>query len=338
MMFNRRLTIAVLVAAVSMMGSAGAFAAEKKKAAPAPTAVEKPKPLPDPVARVNGVAIPAADLQKALAAFSKSPSAAQVPPGQEKAVQQFLLNQMIGGELMYQVAKNTPVKDQDKQINDALGRLKARFKTEDEYKKGLQEQGLNEKDLRELIQRNVVIENHIEQVVVPKQVVTDAEVKEFYDKNPETFTQPEQVRASHILITLDAKATDADKKKAKEKIEGLLKQAKAGADFAKLAQENSGCPSSKQGGDLGYFGKGQMVKPFEETAFSMKPGEVSGVVETQFGYHIIKLIEKKAPSKIPFNDVKAKITDSLKRKKVSEAINSIMEDAKKKAKIEVYLK
>ena len=337
MMFNRRLTIAVLVAAVSMIGSAGAFAAEKK-AAPAPAAAEKAKPLPDPVARVNGVAIPAADLQKALTAFSKSPSAAQVPPGQEKAVQQFLLNQMIGGELMYQVAKNTPVKDQDKQINDALGKLKARFKTDDEYKKGLQEQGLNEKDLRELIRRNVIIENHIEQMVVPKQTVSDAEVKEFYDKNPETFTQPEQVRASHILITVDATATDADKKAAKEKAEGFLKQVKAGADFAKLAQENSGCPSSKQGGDLGYFGKGQMVKPFEETAFAMKTGDVSGVVETQFGYHIIKLTEKKSPSKIPFNDVKVRIADSLKRKKVSEAINATLEDAKKKAKIEVYLK
>lgn len=337
MMFNRRLTIAVLVAAVSMVGSAGAFAAEKK-AAPAPAAAEKPKPLPDPVARVNGAAIPAADLQKALTAFGKSPSASQVPPGQEKAVQQFLLNQMIGGELMYQVAKNTPVKDQDKQISDALGRLKARFKTDEDYKKGLQEQGLNEKDLRELIRRNVIIENHIEQVVVPKQTVTDAEVKEFYDKNPETFTQPGQVRASHILITLDAKATDADKKKAKDKAEDLLKQIKAGADFAKLAQENSGCPSSKQGGDLGYFGKGQMVKPFEEAAFAMKPGEVSGVVETQFGYHIIKLTERKAPSKVAFDDVKAKIADSLKRKKVSEAINTILEDAKKKAKIEVYLK
>ncbi|WP_277058460.1 peptidylprolyl isomerase [Trichlorobacter lovleyi] len=335
MMFNRCLTIAVLAAAVAMLGSADAGAAEKK---PAPAAVEKTNSLPDPVARVNGVAIPAADLQKALNAFSKSPSAAQVPPGKEKEVQQFLLNQMLGGELMYQVAKATPVKDLDKKIDDAVTKLKARFKTNDEYLQGLKEQGLSEKDLRELIRRNVIIENHIEQVIVPKQVVTDAEVKEFYDKNPETFTQPEQVRASHILITLDAKATDADKKKAKEKIEDLLKQVKAGADFAKLAQENSGCPSSKQGGDLGYFGKGQMVKPFEETAFAMKPGDVSGVVETQFGYHIIKLTEKKAAAKIAFDEVKAKIADSLKRKKVTEAINATLEDAKKKAKIEVFLK
>jgi peptidyl-prolyl cis-trans isomerase C len=335
MMLKRCLAIAILVSTVSVLGGAGVDAADKK---PAPVvAVEKTKPLPDPVARVNGVAIPAADLQKALNAFNKSPSAAQVPPGKEVEVQKFLLNQMIGGELMFQVSQKTPVKDQDKQIEAAIAKLKARFKTEDDYKKGLQDQGLVEKDLRELIRRNVVIENHIEQTIVPTQKVTDAEVKEFYDKNPETFTQPEQVRASHILLTVDAKATDADKKKAKAKADELVKKLKGGADFAKLALENSGCPSSKQGGDLGYFGKGQMVKPFEETAFGMKPGEVSSVVETQFGYHIIKLVEKKSASKIAFNDVKAKIADSLKRKKVSEAINTALEEAKKKAKIELFL-
>ena len=335
MLLKRCLAIAVLASTVSMLGSVGVGAADKK---PAPLVAAKPASLPDPVARVNGIAIPAADLQKALNAFSKSPSAAQVPPGKEKEVQQFLLNQMLNGELMYQVAQKTPVKDLDKQINDALAKLETRFKTKDDYKKGLQEQGLTEKDLRELIRRNVVIENHVEHVIVPAQKVTDAEVQEFYNKNPETFTQPEQVRASHILLTVDAKATDADKKKAKAKADELLKKLKAGADFAKLAQDNSGCPSSKQGGDLGYFGKGQMVKPFEETAFGLKPGEVSGVVETQFGYHIIKLVEKKAASKIAFNDVKAKIADSLKRKKVTEAINATLEDAKKKAKIELFLK
>jgi len=330
------MAVAVVVAAVTMLGNPSVEAAEKK---PAPAvSAGKTTSVPDPVARVNGVAIPAIEFQKALSAFTKSPAAAQVPPGKEKEVQQFLVNQMLGGELMYQVAQSTPVKEQDKKVDAAVAKLKARFKTAEEFQKGLQEQGLTEKDLRELIRRNVVIENYIEQVIVPKQTVAAAEVKEFYDKNPETFAQTEQIRASHILVTVDANASDADRKKAKEKIEGLLKQLQSGADFAKLAQENSGCPSSKQGGDLGYFSKGQMVKPFEEKAFSMKPGEFSGVVETQFGYHIIKLVEKKAASKLLFDDVKDKIMDSLKRKKVSEAINATLEDARKKAKIEIYLK
>jgi len=118
----------------------------------------------------------------------------------------------------------------------------------------------------------------------------------------------------------------------------LLKQARAGADFAKLAQDNSSCPSSKQGGDLGYFGKGQMVKPFEDAAFALKPGEISGVVETQFGYHIIKAVEKKAPSKVALEDVKPKIEESLKRRKVGEAVNNTLEEARKKSKIELFLK
>lgn len=336
MTLRKCMTVAVVVSALSVSVVAGATAAEKTTAPVA--AAEKTTPLPDPVARINGVAIPAADLQKALNAFSKSPAAAQVPPGKEKELQQFLLNQMLGAELMYQIAEKTPVKDQDKKVADAVARLKTRFKTDDEYKKGLQEQGMTEQSLQELIRRNVIIENYIEQVIVPKQQVSDAEVKAFYDKNPDAFNQPEQIRASHILITVDPKASAADKKKAKEKIEALLKQIKAGIDFAKLAKEQSGCPSSKQGGDLGYFGKGQMVKPFEDAAWALKPGEVSGVVETQFGYHIIKLSEKKPAGKIPFEDVKLKIADSLKRQKVSEAINATLEEAKKKAKIEILLK
>lgn len=337
MKVQRRLIVAASIAAVLLSVAGSSFAAEKKPA-PAAAPVAKSAPLPDPVARVNGTPVPAAEFQKALNAFNKSPDAAQVPPGKEKEVQQFLLNQMIAAELMYQVAKATPVMDQDKKVADAVAVLKARFPNEEEFHKGLQAQGLTEAALKDLISRNVMIENHIEQVIVPKQSVSDAEVKEFYDKNPQTFTQPEQARASHILITVDAKASEAERKKAREKVEALLKQVKSGADFAKVAQENSGCPSSQQGGDLGYFGKGQMVKPFEDAAWSLKPGEVSGVVETQFGYHIIKLIEKRPSSKIPFDDVKARIADSLKRKKVGEAVNAVLEDARKKAKIEVYLK
>lgn len=336
MSYIHSFTSAVLLAAALSLGTAGVTVAAEKKAVPA--AAKKAKPLPDPVAKVNGVPIRAAELQKALNAFNKSPSAAQVPAGKEGEVQRFLLNQMIGGELMYQVAKNTPFKDQQAQLEAALGKLKQRFKSDEEYRTALKQQAMTDQELRELLRRNLVIENHIEQVIAPKQTVSDAEVKEFYDKNPETFTQPEQARASHILITVPAGASDADKQKARATAEGLLKQLQGGADFAKLAQENSGCPSSKQGGDLGFFGKGQMVKPFEEAAWALQPGGLSGVVETQFGYHIIKLIEKKPAAQVPFVEVKQKIADSIKRRKVTEATKTTLDEATKKAKIEVFLK
>ena len=105
--------------------------------------------------------------------------------------------------------------------------------------------------------------------------------------------KPEQVKASHILVKVDAGADEAKKAEARKKIQEIQQKVKAGGDFEALATENSDCPSKAKGGDLGFFERGQMVKPFEEAAFALKPGEVSGIVETQFGYHIIKVQEKK---------------------------------------------
>jgi peptidyl-prolyl cis-trans isomerase C len=329
---------------VSMLAAGLSFAAESdKKAAPskapekaAPAkATEKAAALPDPVAKVNGIGIPASELKKAAKALQQNQ---QIPADKTREFQLYVLNQLIAGELMYQVSQKTPINDLDKKVNDQLTKLKERFKDNAEFEKGLKEQGLTVKELKELIRRNAVIDNHIEKVIIPTVKVTDADLKEFYDKNPASFTMPERVRASHILITVDPKATADEKKKARETAEDLLKQLKGGADFAKLAQEKSGCPSNKQGGDLGYFGKGQMVKPFEDAAYALKPGELSAVVETQFGYHIIKLTEKKGPEMVPLADVKTRLEADLKKKKISEAVNATLEDAKKKGKIELLIK
>lgn len=330
----QRLVPVVLIAA-GMLSSADCRAAE---AVPQKTSVVAPNPLPDPVARVNGAPIAAADLQKAYKALSASRGDAQVPAGKEQEARHFVLDQLIAAELMYQLAEKTPVADLAKKVDDAVARLKGRFKTEEEFRKGLAQQDLSEKELRELIRRNLVIENHIQQTIAAKVTVSEQEVRAFYDNNPETFTMPEQMRASHILIMVDQQASAADKQKARAKADDLLKQIRAGADFAKLAQEQSGCPSSKQGGDLGFFGKGQMVKPFEDAVWAMKTGEVSGVVETQFGYHIIKLTEKRAKDKMPFDALKGRIEESLKQRKIGEQVTAVMEAAKKSAKIENKLK
>lgn len=332
---NLQRLVPVVVITAGILVSDVCRAAE---AVPQKTSVAAPKQLSDPVARVNGVPIAAVDLEKAYKALSASQGGAQVPAGKEQEARRFVLDQLIAAELMYQLAQKTPVADLDKKINDAVARLKGRFKTEEEFRKGLAQQDLSEKELRELIRRNQVIENHIEQTIASKVTISEQEVRAFYDNNPETFSMPEQVRASHILIMVDQQATEADKQQARAKADDLLKQIKAGADFAKLAQEQSGCPSSKQGGDLGFFGKGQMVKPFEDAAWAMKPGEVSNVVETQFGYHIIKLTEKRAKDKMPFDALKGRIAESLKQRKIGEQVTALMEAAKKSAKIENNLK
>ena len=197
---------------------------------------------------------------------------------------------------------------------------------------------MDEKDLREYTRRDLLISRFVDTEFVSKVVVPEAEVRAFYDQNPDKFKREETVKASHILIGTDSKTSVDDKKKAREKAEKLRKELAGGADFATLAKGNSTCPSSQQGGDLGFFGKGQMVPAFENAAFALKPGEISDVVETQFGYHIIKVTEKKAAATTDFKDVKAKIEEFLKGQKVNDAIQKYLAEARKTAKIEILTK
>jgi len=128
-------------------------------------------------------------------------------------------------------------------------------------------------------------------------------------------------------------ATPEQKAEAKKKAEALQKRAAKGEDFAALAKENSEGPSAKDGGELGYFAQKQMVKPFADAAFALKPGEVSDVVETRYGYHVIKVEDKRAAGKVPLSEVKDRIRESLQQQKVGEAVRGILSQLQKDAKI-----
>jgi len=145
-----------------------------------------------------------------------------------------------------------------------------------------------------------------------KAIVTPQEVAAQYQSNQQTYSTPEQVRASHILLKTDGK-DDATVKKAAE---AVLAEAKAGKDFAALAKKYSEDDTNKdKGGDLDFFGRNIMAKEFEDAAFSMKPGEISGLVKTQFGYHIIKMVEKKPPTTRTLDQVRPQIEQQLKQTK-----------------------
>jgi peptidyl-prolyl cis-trans isomerase C len=156
-------------------------------------------------------------------------------------------------------------------------------------------------------------------------------------RRPGLFKQPEQVRASHILIKVEPQADESQKAAARKKIQKIQQRLQKGEDFAALAEEFSQCPSSAKGGDLGYFRRGQMVKPFEEAAFALKPGEVSDVVETKFGYHLIKVIEKKSETTIAFEDIKDRLEQYLKQEKVQKEVSLYAQKLKEKAKVERFL-
>ncbi|MBJ6723249.1 peptidylprolyl isomerase [Geomesophilobacter sediminis] len=309
-----------------------AFAADKTAKAPE-TAAAKPT---DVVVKVNGTTITRKELDrevKYMLARNRVPQPA--PPELQKRAEEAALDQLVAQELIYQKAEKVPVKDLDSQLKTQMDKIKSQFKTEAEMNQRLQDMDMTFADLKEVNRKGIVVSSFLEGQFSSKIKVTDEEAKKFYDANLDKyFKKGETVKASHILIGADQNASADDKKKAKEKAEAILKRVKAGEDFATLARAESSCPSSAQGGDLGTFGKGQMVKPFEEAAFALKTGEVSGVVETQFGYHIIKLTEKNPASTEPFEKVKTVIVDNLKREKAAKALQEYVQDLKKTAKIE----
>lgn len=191
-------------------------------------------------------------------------------------------------------------------------------------------------DIREQVQffsDNFLANEYIKREVAQKVTVSDENLKSYYDTNKDEFKTPEMVKARHILVKADASASADDKKKAQERAETYLKKIKEGEDFAKLASELSDDPGSKpKGGDLGFFPRGRMVKPFEDAAFSLKTGEMSGIVETQFGFHIIKVEDKKDSTVEPFDTVKERLRQKLlqerQRTAITEFIDKTMQDSK----------
>jgi peptidyl-prolyl cis-trans isomerase C len=167
--------------------------------------------------------------------------------------------------------------------------------------------------------------------------VQEGEIKDFYDKNPERFQQPEAVRASHILIRVEESANDEQKKAARAKADDLLKQLQTGADFAALAKQHSQDGTAPQGGDLNFFARGQMVPPFEQAAFALQPGQLSEVVETPFGYHIIKVTERRQPRTVPLTEAAPRIGQYLTMQQQQQKTDAFISALRAKSKVEILM-
>jgi peptidyl-prolyl cis-trans isomerase C len=244
---------------------------------------------------------------------------------------------MIDRELLYQDAMKNGIKVDNKAVDAQLDKMKKNFPGDAEYRKALEMMNTSEADLKANISQGMVIQQLIESKVTPQIKITDAQSKEFYDTHPELFKKPEQVKASHILIKTEPSAGEEEKGKARKKLEDVQAKLKKGEKFDALAKQFSECPSSEKGGDLGYFSRGQMVKPFEDAAYAMKPGDVSDIVATQFGYHLIQVTDKKPESTTTYEEAKAKIDNHLKQEKMMEGVNAYIQKLKADAKIQVLL-
>jgi peptidyl-prolyl cis-trans isomerase C len=290
------------------------------------------------VAKVNGTAITQAELNRSLNALRQRAASSGKPLGKDQLarLKSQTLERLIGAELLYQQSKKEGIKVDNEQVDKKFAQWKKRFPNDAEYKKVLDTLHVTPADIKNEIRRGLYIEKFIDKEFKEKTKIPDKEIKAFYDGHPDFFKQPEQVRARHILIKVGPNADKSEKEAALKKIKDIQKKQEEGKDFAELAKEYSEGPSAAKGGDLGYFRREQMVKPFSDAAFALEPGQVSDVVKTRFGYHLIKVEDKKAASTAPYESVKEKLAQYLKQQKMEKEIGAYVEKLKKKSKIELF--
>ncbi|MDQ3486970.1 MAG: peptidylprolyl isomerase [Acidobacteriota bacterium] len=348
-MFNLRLGAAALVIISCAVSGCRKPTAESKTTQQQATADAKPptgtapaekppepaKPVPETipsiVARVNGEDVAKADFDRLLKQMEMQAGQA-VPKERRDEIYRALVDQLVTYTALVQEARNRGVQVSEaeaKQVSDArIAELRKQIPDEAGFKKALAERNMTLDRLRADIRKDLAINKMMEAELANAPTVTDADVKDFYDKNPDEFTG---VRASHILIKTEG-LDEAAKKQARTAIDDVLKQAKAGTDFGELAKKHSSDGSAQQGGDLGFFTKGRMVPEFSNAAFKLQPGQISDVVETQFGYHIIKVTERKD---VPIAEVTEKIRGFLATKKRADQQQAFVASVKSKSKIEV---
>jgi parvulin-like peptidyl-prolyl isomerase len=187
------------------------------------------------------------------------------------------------------------------------------------------------------LEDQLLVEAYIKEKILDKVSVSDSETKEYYEKNKQEYISPKEIKVRHILFSVPADATEEESTTIRKKAESVLMEVKKGANFSELAKRYSACPSAKKGGVLEYFSRGQMVREFEDACFKLKKGELSNVVETPFGFHIIEMLDERRGSGRSFEEVQEEIRQRLLAEKQERRFNALISSLEAKAKIEKNL-
>jgi peptidyl-prolyl cis-trans isomerase C len=293
------------------------------------------------VASVNGAVISRAQFENAMgyqteiAALRGVEITDDVMPELKSQVLENLINQ----ELLYQESQRFGIKIDEEAVDSTYeaNKEKGNFGTDADFEAALKESNKTLASYRAEIEKGMAIDQFIQTQFTDKTVIQDSEAKAYYDENPGYFKQAEQVRVSHIMLRVDSNAETSQKEKVRKQIEDVKKRIDAGEDFSALANSLSEDTSSKgNGGDIGYIYKGQTPQSFEDVAFSLEKGGVSDVVETDAGYHLVKLTDRKEARTIGFEEAKSDIVSNLQTSKVNSLVEIYVTVLKNRATITTY--
>lgn len=333
MEIKRRYKVDMKKKTITTIISLAAVLAVLALAAPASADSEPPKP----VVKVNDEVLTEVDLQNALSTM--------FPAGmfhggvsQEKKIKyrDEAVGRMIEEELLYQDAAAKGYKADKKLVADIKAAAIKRFGGKSNFKERLKEAGVSEKKYEAKIGRPYVIEKFIKNEIESKAVVTEQEIKVYYEENKANFMKPESRRLSHILVKVEPSASEDDRRQKRARAEEVLAKLKNNEDFAKLAWDYSDDPYRVKGGDMGFAHKGSIDPDLEKEVWKLPSGALSGIIETIHGYHVVRVEDIKVAEQLELKDVAQKIELNIKNKKVKKLKESLISELKAKAKIEVY--
>ncbi len=338
-----------VVAFISAVGLAAGSQQPAQPPAAAQPAVQQPaaaQPAASPdqgstvVVRVSGEAITEKEVMEAI---NQLASRQQLDAQQLKQKDTLLFNQavdnVIATVLLRNEARDKKLSVEPAKANEAYETIHKRFTSEEAFKKALAAQGLDEAGLRKALEENMLVSMAVEAAAQNIPAATEADIRKFYDDNPKYFEQPEQAHAAHILLRVQPNSTPEQKAEIQKRLEGIRADIESKkitlAEAATKYSDDKG--SAQKGGDLGFFPRGRMVKPFEDAVFSSPAGTLTPVIETQFGYHLIEVIEIKPAGKMTFAEASDKIKAFLEGKNKQEVIEKHVADLRTKATVEMVM-
>jgi len=296
--------------------------------------------FPAVVARVNGKAILGRDLeQRVLSELAPigNPKWESLREDYRQELVDESLAALIGNELIYQKATEAGTEVTLAEVQAEFDRFAKGFSSDGEMNLALANRGLDRVSFTRELRKSLLVAKYIDENITKKVAVTPAEVSKYYNENTEEFRHPDMIRTSHILIPVPQSATAEQERSARERAGTILARLKKGEDFAKLAREYSTDATASQGGDVGYTPRGQLVAEYENAAFKMEPGQISDLIRTQFGFHIIKLTEKKNAGLASLTEVQKELAEFLKNQKSESELGKLVEQMRGQAEIVAYI-
>lgn len=264
----------------------------------------------------------------------------RVPPQQLSQmagqIYQNVTDTLVANILLTKAAEKSSLTVNDDELAKEIALVEANAPEGTSLKDALAENKIDFAEWKEDMRKQMLVRKLVEEKTANVTNASAVEVTKFYEENIDSFKTPENVTASHILLAFKPEDTEAAKAQKKKDIEKIRADILAGGDFETAAKDKSDCPSSKRGGSLGTFARGQMVPEFENAAFSQTPGTVGDVVETQFGYHLIKVTEHKQAGIRPLSEVKDQLEEYLTGKSKQEALLDYIEELKTKADVKFH--